>query len=232
MRNLKIGIWSIAGIFLIAFSDSNAYSQVESIRINEFLALNQTILTDKDGDYSDWIEIYNPTSADIDLLNWSLTDNKSQLRMWVFPDMTLRKESYLVVFASGKNRRKAGEELHTNFKISGDGEYLALYNSSGKVVTAFDPSFPVQQTDISFGFWNGNYISFKVPTPGAENMASGGILPAAPVFSRKHGFFDSPFSLEIWSADPEALIYYTTNGNAPDVKNGKLYDGPLNIVST
>ena len=232
-RNLRIRTRLIAGIFLIfSAAGYNASSQTGSIRINEFLALNQTGLTDEDGDYSDWIEIYNPGSEDIDLVNWSLTDNKSQSRLWVFPDITLRKESYLVVFASGKNRRKTGEELHTNFKISGDGEYLALFNSSGKVATSFDPSFPLQQTDISYGYLNGSYISFRVPTPGTGNDPSGGTLPAAPVFSRKHGFYDAPFSLEISSADPEAQLYYTTNGNAPDLDYGTLYTSPLNIEST
>src|SRR5512133_308874 len=111
--------------FLIILSlSSRIYSQSETLRINEFLSLNQAGIKDEDGDFSDWIEIYNPTQEDIDLFNWALTDNKGQPRMWLFPDMTLGKGKYLLIFASGKNRRKAGVELHTNFKLSGDGEYL------------------------------------------------------------------------------------------------------------
>jgi hypothetical protein len=231
-QNLKFSILLIISAFLILSLGYKAYSQPQSVRINEFLATNQTILTDGDGEYSDWLEISNPTSEDIDLFNWTLTDKKSQVHMWIFPDIILRKGDYLVVFASGKNRRKAGEELHTNFSINGDGEYLGLFDSSGKVVSEFSPSFPLQQKDISYGFWNGSYINFKVPTPGKANDPSAGTLPSAPVFSRKHGFYNSPIALAISSDDYEAKIYFTTDGSAPDAITGTLYTSPLNISAT
>jgi len=90
----------------------------------------------------------------------------------------------------------------------------------------------VQQVDISYGFWNGSYTSFKVPTPGSGNNPSGGVVPSAPQFSRSHGFYEVPFSLEILSADPGTQIYYTTDGSAPGRGNGTLYTGPLNIATT
>lgn len=231
MSNHRLLTRFVSLFLMIFLSWVKIYSQTEAVRINEFLALNQTILTDEDGDHSDWIELYNPLSVDIDLLGWSLSDNKSQSKMWVFPDMTLKGGSYLIVFASGKNRRQPGRELHTNFNISGDGEYLALFNSSGKAVTEFSPSFPVQQTDISYGFHDGSYLSFKTPTPGTMNLP-GGTLPPPPVFSKRHGFYFTPFSLEISSSDPLAKIYFTTDGSAPGSQEGILYSGPVNISTT
>ncbi len=43
--------------------------------ISEFMAENHGALTDEDGDTSDWIEIFNPGSEPVNLLNWSLTDD-------------------------------------------------------------------------------------------------------------------------------------------------------------
>ncbi|MFT7643852.1 MAG: hypothetical protein ACI9G1_005618, partial [Pirellulaceae bacterium] len=48
--------------------------------ISEIMADNDTGLTDEDGDYSDWVEIHNPTDNDVDLTGWSLTDDDAQLQ--------------------------------------------------------------------------------------------------------------------------------------------------------
>lgn len=124
------------------------------------MALNQTVLADEDGGFSDWIEIYNAGATTINLLDWALTDDKEVPLKWLFPDTTLNPDEYLVVFASDKDRSTAGTELHTNFKLSGSGEYLALNNALGVAVTEFDPEFPYQQTDYSYGFSDGTYIEF------------------------------------------------------------------------
>ena len=80
--------------------------------INEFVAINRHGLLDQDGDASDWLELYNPSSNTVNLVNWYLTDDASDLRKWQFPEANLVSRSYLLVFASGKNRRIPGAELH------------------------------------------------------------------------------------------------------------------------
>lgn len=120
-------------------------------RINEFMASNKSTLVDEDGDKSDWIEIYNPGTTAISLDGWHLTTQSSNLVEWTFPNVTLPPDSYLLVFASEKNRAVAGQPLHTNFKLSKNGEYLALVRPDGSsVVQSFDP-FPPQRNDISYG---------------------------------------------------------------------------------
>ena len=57
--------------------------------ISEFQADNLTTLQDKDGDWSDWIEIRNPGTEPINLQGWRLTDLKSDLHQWKFPSRTL-----------------------------------------------------------------------------------------------------------------------------------------------
>ena len=121
------------------------------LMIAEIMADNQSTLQDEDGDASDWIEIYNRGSSAVDLEGWHLTDEADRLTEWEFPAVDLLPGHALVVFASGKDRDQAGRELHTNFKLNADGEYLALVAPDGTtVVDQFDP-FPAQFTDVSYG---------------------------------------------------------------------------------
>src|SRR5690606_6379376 len=110
--------------------------------ISEFLASNGEVLADDDGDFSDWIEIHNPGATQVYLQEWSLTDDAENLRKWEFPFVNVPANGYVVVFASGKNRNTP--ELHANFSIGADGEYLALVRPDGTVASEFDP-FPPQQ---------------------------------------------------------------------------------------
>lgn len=118
--------------------------------ITEFMAVNHDTMEDEDGDSSDWIEIYNPTPATISLKGYHLTDDSKKPEKWTFPDVMIAPESYLVVFASGKNRTDPARELHTNFKLDGDGEYLALTAPDLTVIQAFN-KFPPQGADVSYG---------------------------------------------------------------------------------
>lgn len=120
--------------------------------INEFLASNSGVIQDEDGDYSDFIEIYNRGDEAIDLAGWYLTDDDDDLTKWAFPSTNLAAGQYLVVFASSKDRALVGSQLHTNFAISVDGEYLALVQPDGfTIASEFSPEFPQQYQDVSYG---------------------------------------------------------------------------------
>ena len=214
-------------VFIFVFSSANILAQETGPRINEFLALNSTGLTDEDSDFSDWIEIYNPTPAAIDLGGWSLTDDAENPQKWLLPSVTLAANAYLIVFASGKDRALPGQELHVNFRLSGEGEYLALADPAGNRFTEFDPVFPAQQADISFAYFQGDYLQSPTPTPGSENQVSGNHLLPPPDFSVQRGFFEQPFQVEIISGLSNAQIYYTTDGSAPTAINGTEYTAPL-----
>ena len=149
----------INGVTMADFAKMGQVWQKKGSRlvISEFLASNSSIdeqegFVDEDNDSSDWIEIYNPTDVAVNLESWFLTDNKSELTKWQFPSVTISAGDYLIVFASEKNRTNPGSELHTNFKLSADGEYLALVMPDGQtVVSEFAPEFPRQISDISYG---------------------------------------------------------------------------------
>ncbi len=152
--------------------------------ISEFMASNGTSLLDEDGDASDWIEVYNPDAESIDLNGWHLTDSDSDLTKWTLPPARLGAGEYLVIFASDKNRAVAGQELHTNFKLSAGGESLALVQPDGTtVVSAYSPEYPAQQTDVSYGqSLDGRERGyFLTPTPGVPEPLRPGRRPGPPI---------------------------------------------------
>ena len=126
--------------------------------INEFLASNRDVLDDGNGNSSDWIEIRNAGDAPVDLQGWYLTDDPDRLTRWQFPDQPtseLDPGEYLVVFASGDGEADQAGNLHTNFRLSRGGEYIALVMPDGRTVQSeFGPDrteYPEQITDVSYG---------------------------------------------------------------------------------
>ena len=201
--------------------------------ISEFMADNNTTLADEDGQFSDWIEIHNPTAAAINLSGYFLTDTKSDPTLWAFPNKSLAASGHLVVFASGKNRVNLNAPLHTSFQLDKAGEYLALVGPGPAVLQAFDP-YPAQRADISFGILGGDLSLITTmghPTPGLVND-SAPPPPARVEFSREAGFFTGLFTLTLSSVTPGAVIRYTLNGSLPGATNGFTYSGPIAINGT
>lgn len=180
------------------------------------MASNSATLADEDGAFSDWIEIYNPDAAAVSLSAWFLTDNTKERKKWQFPAITLPSKGYLVVFASGKNRRDPARTLHTNFALESNGEYLALVRPDGETAAnEFSPEYPAQRSDVSYGAPSvttdnsGPAAFLQVPSPGARNSgARGSLLSEAVTFSRAAGPFATPFSLELSGAVGDQVIRY------------------------
>jgi hypothetical protein len=136
----------------VVLATSLAPARGQPFVIGEFLAANATGARDEDGEFSDWIEIYNLDSLAASLGGWYLTDARQDLTKWQFPAVTVPGNSAVVVFASGKDRRNATGKLHTNFKLDRAGEYLALVRPDGVTVASeFAPSYPSQVTDVAYG---------------------------------------------------------------------------------
>ncbi len=58
----------------------------QNIAINEFLADNETVVADQDGEYDDWIELYNNGTDPVSMNGYYLSDDSSDLTQWKFPD--------------------------------------------------------------------------------------------------------------------------------------------------
>jgi len=131
--------------------------------INEFVARNDSEqplrtgeLLDEDDDPSDWIEIYNPTTETINLDGWFLTDDPDDLEKWECPSVEVAPGGFLIVFASGKDRRDSDEELHTNFQLRAGGEFLALVQPDGQSIAHAYDEYPPQFADLSYGLSGGD----------------------------------------------------------------------------
>ncbi len=133
---------------LLAFLAPNAL--LADLTITEFVADNDGSTLDEDGDASDWIEISNPGETTVSTTGLFLTDNQTQPTKWELPDIAIPPGGYLTIFASGKDRRVADSELHTNFSLSAGGEYLALIGGAG-ALTEFAPQYPKQFYGVAFG---------------------------------------------------------------------------------
>ena len=121
------------------------------VAIHEFVADNASGLLDQDGDRSDWIELKNTGAVPIDISGWHLTDDAADLAKWQLPATVINPGGYLTIFASGKDRAVAGQELHTDFALLDTGEYLGLVMADGATVAHNFAPFPEQFADVSYG---------------------------------------------------------------------------------
>lgn len=78
----------------------------QTVVINEVMSANVNTISDEDGEFPDWIELYNPANAAVSLAGYSLSDDGSDLQKWVLPEVALEPHGYLLVFASGKDRNE------------------------------------------------------------------------------------------------------------------------------
>ncbi len=194
--------------------------------ISEFMASNTNAtnplltLLDEDGESSDWIEIQNAGDSTANLLDWSLTDKADNLTKWRFPATNLPPGGFLVVFASEKDRRVPGARLHTNFKLDGQGEYLALVRPDGSIASEFAP-FPQQVSGVSYGLGVLSTNSTLVPTNALVRVripSSGG---------DGTNWLYAGFNDGAWTVGTNGVGYGTTNVTAADYSATVLPTGPV-----
>ena len=204
-------------IFIILSLLLSSQTFAQYIKINEFMAKNENSIVDEDNEYHDWIELHNSHSETINLNNYSLSDNEDNLNKWQFPNITIAPQSCLLIFASGKNRITS--ELHTNFKISSEGESLYLSNPQGTIID-FIPAVNLGADD-SFGRLpdgSNNLIHLEHSSPGNSNNNSSQLI-----FSSPAGFYDEAFNLNIQSLIGDT-IYYTIDGSIPTMNSNVFTD--------
>lgn len=152
---------------------------IENVVINEVAATNNDPnpdiegdgFYDEDGDYKDWIELYNKSDEPVSLQGWTIQDESE---VWTFPDVNIPGKGYLVIFASDKDRNPTQGNLHTNFKLSKDGDSLKLVNSQSVVVDEIArEDFPLQIDDVTYGATPGGILRYlETPTPGEANSGA------------------------------------------------------------
>jgi len=161
-----------AGMFSPEKAEFEFYdiSTTSNIVINEIMASNQTAVADQDGEYDDWVELYNNSITNIDLSGWYLSDDFLNPTKWQFPNGSfLNANGFLTVWTDNDELQ---DGLHTSFNLNADGEELLLVRPDGTI--ADQVVFGPQTTDVAYGRCPNGIGSFdQIPfTFGSDNNAA------------------------------------------------------------
>jgi len=218
-------------------NDDTGYSQFEQgdqlalgdIIISEVMTSNSSYVQEDDNEYYDWIELYNRGSEAVNLNGYGLTDDTGNPAKWRFGDITIQPGEYMVVLASGLDEKK--KYVHTSYKLSADGEILALFDADGNVLDRCNLSrIPVGASAGRYGD-NRALVYFEQPTPGTANGSPsiGAVdMPSASVLG---GSYDSAQTVTLSCDTDGAKIYYTTDGTEP-TQSSAQYTGAISVSAT
>ena len=210
------------------------FSASGQIVINEYSAANYNTSNDNYGEFEDWVELYNPTAAAIDINGWAITDKPANPTKWVIPSsFTIPANGVAIIYCSGRDEL-IGTNAHSNFKITQTkgNEVLMLSDAAG----VFQDSIHVlpnqnshtrgRETDGS-AVWS----VFTTGTPNATNFGAMQEYATTPIFSQVGGYHSAAINITLSSLDPNITIYYTTNGDEPN-NTSTQYTTAINITTT
>ena len=158
--------------FLLFTTCEDNESDSGGLFINEFLASNDTCCTDEEGEFDDWVELYNSSSDPIDVGGMFIADNLND-DLYLIPNSnssqtTVPANGYLILWFDKDEEQGI---LHLKVKLSADGESVILIDKDG--VSVIDSlTFESQKTDVSMGRDPSNFLQWKTftnPTPGFPN---------------------------------------------------------------
>ena len=166
---------SDASTTTLSYTVSLAAYVPPSLLINEFLASNDSCCTDENGEYDDFIEIYNADDEAVDIGGMYITDGLDAPTTWQIPTTapdttTIDPGGFLLLWADKQSEQGI---LHVEIKLSGDGEQIGLFTSDATNNIPIDTlTYDAQTTDISKGRkpdGSNTWEFFTTPTPGASN---------------------------------------------------------------
>ncbi len=152
----------------VSFAAEEGDSDAGSVTISEVMIRNRSTIADDRGAYSDYIELHNASARGVNLKGYMLSDDDAAPDKFVFPDVTLPANGYLIVFASGVEQR-AGQ-LHAPFRLGKD-ESVYLSNPNGRVLSSATPL--TDGADQAWSLTRNGWSSLYPPTPGYANDENG-----------------------------------------------------------
>ncbi len=228
----RLPILSLATSGLLILSSLSLSAQVV---INEVCASNLSSYADNFGGFEDWVELYNPGGAPVDLGGWWMTNRSGNPLKWQIPaGVTVPAGGYRVIICSKRNE-VAGAWVHASFNLNQTEEdHVILSNAAGDAVDDFELTIG-QRTRV--GHSRGrttdgatSWSLFTTPTPGAANSGAAPNYLAAPTLSPEGGFF--PGATVVTMTGPAgATIRYTLDGSEPTATS-TAYAGPVNVNGT
>lgn len=215
----------------VMYLDNLHFIKNEQLVINEVLSSNASCHYDAIGNAEDWIEIYNAGSSPVIINNYFVSDDVAQPNKWRIPLYQLYPDSFLVVYASGKDMHYPN--FHTNFEIAASGESIILSDPQGQTISVMPPANLA--TDISWGRYpdaSQNLVYFAQPTPRASNTSSpfAGFTDIIPQFSIQPGFYTDSVVLSITCQHPNAIVRFTLDGSEPSPVS-PVFTTPITLKS-
>ncbi len=187
-------------------------SQDPALYINEFMASNNTAITDEFGEFDDWIELYNGDDSPVWLGDKFLSDNLSNMNKWQMPDITLQPGEFILFWAD--NDPEQGM-LHTNFKLSEGGEEIGIFDSEATGFYTIDSIvYGSQSPDLSYGrdpdggeLWK----FYTLITPGFSNTSNASTIEH--LFDRTISIYPNPVKDNIvYLGEPMNVKLYNSTG--------------------
>lgn len=203
--------------------------------INEIMASNVLSHVNSEGEYEDWIEIYNSGTSSVNIAGYFLTDNYRAGNYWKIPNTspsktTVPPNGFLLFYADGKTEQGP---THLPFQLAKEGEEVALISPDGRTIID-SLRYGFQYRDISYGRMpdGGNAKGyFETPTPGASNVQGYSGVAGIPQILTSSGFYSGNVLVTVQASELLDTLRYTLDGSDP-VRTSSRYSGPLSLSST
>lgn len=207
-----------ASILVLTVRNMNARQETSGIMLSEICSRNKTVIYDRGGEYTDYIELYNPMDYAVDISGYKVSDKENFENAHIIEDCIIESGEYKVIFPK-------------SFAIS-DNEKIYLLDAEENLLDSI--KVPLLAEDFSYSKNIAkNRWSVMQATPGKENIVKQSSGEAVnenmetPKFSAASGFYEEPFYLEIQV--PEGTeVYYTLDGTEPTTES-ILYREPVYI---
>ena len=195
--------------------------------ISEIMAANLSYIQGPYGRTCDWVELYNNSDATINLKEYGISTDSSDLGKYTLPDKTLGPGKYTVILLSEKENAVKSGYSHLLFNLSAAGE--TLYISKDGVIVDYVIS-PELSGDMAYGRAadGSGFAVMASPTPGSANTNGTSEISAAPTSQTAQGTYDSSVKVTLAGA---GTVYYTTDCTTPTQASTR-YTGPITLTET
>ena len=150
------------------FSEDPIYEINDNYKlsINEYMTNNLSYKVSFDKKFYSLIEIYNDEDKDVNLKGFYLSDKEDNITKYTFPDVTIKKKDYLVVYASGLEKIE-NDEIHTNFKLNNNDGMLILSGPNKGLLSKV--KLEKLDENMSYGLYKDKWYIYSIPSFGKEN---------------------------------------------------------------
>lgn len=205
---------------------ANQFMLGQNLVINE--ATNNAFISieDSDGEFPNWVEIYNPLPIAVNLNDYYLSNAANDLRKYRLPDSLLYPGEFTLVLLSGKNR--IDDAIHANFEWTNNQRRLYISNGAGQIVD--EVFMPVLPFDKSFGRETdgaASFIVFAQTSPGTSNNGKTAFTPQnekLTIWPPNGWYGTDSIRVEINATSSNYDIRYTLNGETPTA-DAPIYTG-------